>query len=232
MDASALRASAPLNGALDGAITTVLDQILALSAELEVRLAAALDFPPIYRSDRVAAVQGMVGVAFEHAQSLKILAATRNCTSALGLLRLQYEAILRGFWYLYVASDVTVEKQMNAFSREEVGNNEKIPMQAEMLKSLEAKAPAAAVVSLKGFQSNHWKPLSSFIHSGIHALHRHTKGYPVDLVVEVIKASNGLSTIAANLANLVTSSPFQPGTLAEIRYEFAACLPKLDRGAI
>ncbi|WP_412034982.1 DUF6988 family protein, partial [Vibrio sp. 1403] len=48
----------------------------------------------------------MCSVSLEHAESLKILLATRNFTSALGLLRLQFESLVRGMWVLYAASDV------------------------------------------------------------------------------------------------------------------------------
>jgi hypothetical protein len=208
----------------------VLDDILHRSSELEARLAPLLVGSP--GSDRGHAVLGIIGVAFEHAQSLKILAAARNCTSAIGLLRLQYEAVLRGFWLHFVASDAVISKLVHGYSREEVGSNEKLTMQASMMKELEGKVPAQALTSLQDFQANHWKPLSSFIHGGIHALHRHTKGYPVDLVVNVARASNALSTMAANLVAIATNRPIPPGTFRELQTEFAACLPPIKASAI
>src|SRR5690606_468091 len=111
-------------------------------------------------------------------ESAKILIATGNFTSALALVRLQYEALVRGMWLLYAASDSVASKLMNEFSRESVGNSEKLPMQAEMLKSLEGKAPKEALISLLSFKEHSWKPLSSYVHGGVHALHRHSKGYP------------------------------------------------------
>ena len=210
----------------------MLDEILAGSAELEGRLLPILSRPILYNSDRYLAVRAMTGVTFEHAQSLKILAATRNCTSAIGLLRLQYEALLRGFWILHVASDATAERLINRFTHAEVGRNEKLPMQSEMMKSLEGRVPEAALVSLRGFQENHWKPLSSFVHGGIHALQRHSKGYPIDLIANVLRASNGLLLMAANLANLVTKEPYPSGSFVEMQYEFSTYLPPLDGSAI
>ncbi|KAB2928249.1 MAG: hypothetical protein F9K25_12840 [Candidatus Contendobacter sp.] len=210
----------------------MLDDLLSRSAVLESRLLPVLEHPPLYPSDRITAVRGMVGITFEHSQSLKILAAARNCTSSIGMLRLQYEALTRGFWLLYVAPDSTIEKLMNGFSREQAGESEKMAMLAKMLEALEGRAPEPVLISLQGFQANHWKPLNSFVHGGIHALHRHRKGYPVDLVLNIIRASNALSLMAANLANLVTSEPFPPGALLELQFEFATCLPPLGQSAI
>lgn len=46
----------------------------------------------------------MCSVSFEHAESAKILLASGNFTSALGLVRLQYEALVRALWLRYAAS--------------------------------------------------------------------------------------------------------------------------------
>ena len=51
-------------------------------------------------------------VSFEHAESLKLLIASGNFTSAIGLLRLQYEAFTRSIWLFYAASDLAVTKMM------------------------------------------------------------------------------------------------------------------------
>ena len=93
----------------------------------------------------------LCGVAFEHAESAKVLIAAGNFTSALGLLRMQYEALVRAVWLLYAASDEAVTRLMTTFTPERVSVSEKLPMQAEMLKSLEGKAPEAALISLRDF---------------------------------------------------------------------------------
>ena len=52
----------------------------------------------------------MCSVAFEHAESFKMLLASRNFTSAVGMLRLQFESLVRGVWVLYAASDIQLSK--------------------------------------------------------------------------------------------------------------------------
>jgi hypothetical protein len=81
-----------------------LDELLMRSAELEQELVEIFSSPPANSTDRLAASRIMCGVAFEHAESAKILIAAGNFTSALGIVRLQYEALLRAFWLLFCAT--------------------------------------------------------------------------------------------------------------------------------
>ncbi len=60
----------------------------------------------------------MCSVAFEHAESTKILIASGNFTSATGLVRLQFEALVRAMWLLYAASDASVSKLMCELTHE------------------------------------------------------------------------------------------------------------------
>jgi hypothetical protein len=119
---------------------------------------------------------------------------------------------------------------MGEFTREVVGNSEKLPMQSEMLKALEGKAPESAMISLRSFREHQWKPLSSYVHGGIHALSRHTKGYPVVLLTQVLRASNGLSTMAAMVLLMISSDRSRIGQLTVIQSEFADCLPDRYQG--
>ncbi|WP_437438175.1 DUF6988 family protein [Microbulbifer thermotolerans] len=52
----------------------------------------------------------MCSIAFEHAESAKMLISGGNLTSATGLVRLQYEALVRAMWLLYGAPDSAVSK--------------------------------------------------------------------------------------------------------------------------
>ena len=61
-------------------------------------------------------------------------------------------------------------------------------MVGEMLEKLESKAPEVAMDMLKEFRVHQWKPLSSFVHGGLHAIHRHDTGYPVVLLLQVVKS--------------------------------------------
>ena len=69
-----------------------------------------LDLKPSDDSPRLTACRILCSVALEHAESAKILIVSGNFTSAVGLLRLQYEALVRAVWLLYAASDSAVGK--------------------------------------------------------------------------------------------------------------------------
>ena len=116
-------------------------------------------------------------------------------------------------------------KLLHEFTREAVGNSEKLPMQAEMLKELEGKAPRDAMISLVGFKENSWKPLSSYVHGGVHALQRHSEGYPTGLLSDTLRASNALSTMAAMLAVILSGDGSFAGKMRKIQISFRDCLP-------
>ena len=48
---------------------------------------------------------------------------------------------------------------------------------------------------LTEFRDVQWKALNSYVHAGIHALQRHGSGYPVQLIEQINKSSNGLLTM-------------------------------------
>lgn len=167
----------------------------------------------------------MCSVAFEHAESIKLLIASGNFTSAIGLLRLQYEAFTRSMWLFYAASDMAVSKLMVELTRDSAKRSDKLSMLSEMLKKLEGKAPDVALSQLLEFKEYSWRPLSSYIHGGIHAVNRHSKGYPLPILSQTIKASNGLSVMVGMLLVILANDIHLQGTIPRIQSEFLDCLP-------
>lgn len=161
----------------------------------------------------------------EHAESAKLLIVSGNFTSAVGLLRLQYEALVRAMWLLYAASDVAVKKLASELTDEKARKAENIPMLSEMLNKLEGKAPNEPLSMLLEFKQYSWKPLSSFIHGGIHAISRHSKGYPAPLLDQALRASNGVSLMVGMLLVILSGDPAQSGKISKLQLEFGDCLP-------
>ena len=153
-----------------------INEILTRSAALEEKLTNFFDLKPYDNSDRIRSSRIMCSVAFEHAESVKILIATGNFTSATGLLRLHYEALVRAMWILYTASELSASKLMSELTHESAKKADKLPMLSEMLKNLDGKAPKKAMDKLIEFKEYSWKPLSSYVHGGIHAVIRHSRG--------------------------------------------------------
>ena len=174
-----------------------MDKLLARSAEFEEVLFKYLSSTTQDTGARMTGVKSLCGVAMEHAQSLKILIATHNFTSASALLRLQYEALVRAHWLHFAASETAVSKLSAELTKESSIKANNIPMLSEMLKSMEGKAPKEALEPLLEFRDYSWKPLSSFIHGGIHPMSRFNKGYPIVLLETVLKNSNQLCGVTA-----------------------------------
>lgn len=149
----------------------------------------------------------MCSVALEHAESFKILLASRNFTSAIGLLRLQFECLVRGMWVLYAATDTAVGKLTAELNEENQKRADNLPMLNEMIKRLEVKAPKNAIDPILEFKQYSWKPLSGYVHGGLHAIDRHSKGYPIEILTQALKASNGVNGMVAVLGSILSGQP-------------------------
>ena len=181
---------------------------------------------PFDDSERIRASRVMCSVAFEHAESAKMLISGGNLTSATGLVRLQYEALVRAMWLIYAASDTAVSKLTTNLTRESADRANRLPMLSEMLEKLQGKAPQEAVNMLLEFREYSWKPLSSFVHGGIHAIHRHSKGYPLPLLEQMVRISNGVSVMVGMLLVILHGGGEQRGKMPKLQREFADCLPE------
>ncbi|MGK9064591.1 DUF6988 family protein [Stutzerimonas chloritidismutans] len=206
----------------------VIDQLLSRSALLENRLASFLALPLFDSTSRLRAARSLASLGFEHARSVKHLVAAGLYTSAAALLRVQYESLVRALWALYVATDNQAELMLAELTEETAKQASKIPMLSQMLEAIEEKAPHAPVAHLKEFKHYSWRPLSSFVHGGIHAVNRHGKGFPLELVLMEIRHSNGLLGIAGNLLLILAGVPPEAGKMAGIYEEFKDCLPPAD----
>jgi hypothetical protein len=201
------------------------DKLLARSAMLEDRLVGFFALPLVDASSRLQTTQTLASLGFEHARSLKHLVAAGLYTSAAALLRVQYESLVRALWVLYVAKDGQVDLMLADLTQETAMQASKIPMLSQMLEEIEVKAPHAPVAHLKEFKHYSWRPLSSYVHGGIHAVNRHGRGFPPELVLTEVQLSNGLLGIAGNLLLILSGVPQEAGTMVGIYTEFQDCFP-------
>ncbi|ELK4796400.1 TPA: hypothetical protein L5Q98_002071 [Pseudomonas aeruginosa] len=205
-----------------------LDQLLLRSAVLEGELGGFLGLPLANSSGRLRASQALASLGFEHAQSLKHLVAAGLHTSAAALLRAQSESLVRALWMLYVASDAEAELMVAELTHETAKRASKSPTFSKMLDEIEEKAPHAPVAHLREFKHYSWRPLNSFVHGGIHAVNRHGRGFPLELVLTLVKHSNGLLGMAGNLLLILGGVPPEAGKMASIYREFSDCFASAD----
>lgn len=184
---------------------------------------AMLMHSPCNNSDRVRISKIMCSVTFEHSESLKILLANRNFTSAIGMLRLQFESYVRGVWVLYAAKDLMVNKLTAELNDKNVKKADKLPMLSEMIEQLVIKAPKNAVDPILEFKEFSWKPLNSYVHGGLHAIDRHSKGYPLPILVQALKASNGVCGMSGMFAGVLAGNQQLVKEVIQLSGEFSDC---------
>jgi|LNAP01.1.fsa_nt_gb hypothetical protein len=69
--------------------------------------------------------------------------------------------------------------------------------------------------------------MNSFVHGGIHPLRRSADGFPVHLALQVLRNSNGLSTVTGMTMAVLTGDESVARPMSKIQPDFADCLPDL-----
>lgn len=194
--------------------------------EALMRAIGAAHFHPFDDSGRIGASVSAAQVALEHGRALRVLVADGLPTSALSLMRLQHEALVRALWLLYAASDLAIDTLSVPLSKETESAARSLPMMAEMLKQLGQKPAAAqALIGLQAFKDNNAATLNSFVHSGIHALQRQAQGYPAPLIVGALRNCNGLMVMTAMMLAVLTGRQALVHAVSQLQATFVDDLP-------
>jgi hypothetical protein len=202
-----------------------LERLIARSEQLEAELFGLFDSSWFSGDDKSTVILAMCNIALEHANSLRELIRIGLPTSAMSMLRLQYEAIVRAIWVLYAASDNLIAKLVAPLTPEsaQVASNS-LPAFSAMLKEIEKHGPPGAHRHLSEFRDYSWRPLNSFVHSGIHAVSGHRDGYPLGRLEQAVRQSNNLVHMSAvALAIQLESADFTMSVVA-LHREYADCL--------
>lgn len=206
-----------------------LARALARADELDDALMLAIgaaNFRPYDESVRIAASLSAASVSLEHGRALRVLVADGLPTAALSLMRLQHEALTRALWLLYAADDAAISKLTAPLTKEAERAAGKLPMMADMLKQLGTQPAAAMPLErLLAFKDNNAATLNSFVHGGIHALHRQAYGYPMPLIVGALRNSNGLMVMAAMMLAVLTGRQSLVSAVSRLQVTFADGLP-------
>lgn len=208
-----------------------LEKMLQRSESLHEHLHQLLQDAEFDDSLHGVATFGMCMVAMEHANALRALLALSLPTSAASLIRLQFEALTRAMWLLYVASDESVAKLLAPLTTESEQAAKNLPSVSAMIEQIGKRVgdgvPPAAHQMLASFKDVSWNALNSFVHGGIHPLRRSVDGFPLDLALLLLQTSNGLSTMTGMTLSLLTGDEAIAKSMSKIQVEFADCLPEL-----
>lgn len=98
-----------------------------------------------------------------------------------------------------------------------------------MLKELEnsMQSPKPIIKQLQEYKEFSWKALNSYAHGGLHPLSRTIAGYPVQLIVDVIRNSNAIVALVAQLASILTEDANSMAAVRTLHTDFSDCLPVL-----
>ncbi|HGM6771414.1 TPA: hypothetical protein ACKQAW_001991 [Stenotrophomonas maltophilia] len=200
-----------------------MEDLLNRSALLNQAMLSTVDHPPADESARLLASKDAALLSIEHGEALRVLMGTGMGSSAMALFRCQYEAFTRSVWIEHCA----LEDQIALLSRPpEAGSDEKgLPMLSGMLEAL-MQVPLLAnllphLIELKAYA---WRPLNSFVHTGVHALSRSRDGFPMLLAMDVIRMSNNLSMMAGQHLAILTGIPELQKEVIRLNETYAECL--------
>ena len=207
-----------------------LGRLLDRSRDLEQELHHMLGGDEIQLHDdstRTLVTLSAAQTSMEHGVALRALLAHPLPTAGISMMRLQHEALTRAAWLLYAASEEQIARLVAPLDAAAEKAASKLPMAKTMLDDIVGKAPHGAVEMLTHFKDVNAPALHSFVHGGIHAIQRGLTGYPVELLANVVRSSNGLYTIAGMLLAILSGDKALAKRMSKIQPRFADCLPPL-----
>lgn len=201
------------------------EELQQASQELENIVLQMLELQP-FSSDKKSKIAKIIcEISIEHSISLKDLISLSRVTSAISLLRLQFESLVRAYWIYNAASENDINKLAANLDRTTAKTADKLPMLSEMLTKLDGKIGSATYGMLQEFKYYSWKATSSYVHCGLHAVSRNEKGFPLELVITIIKQSNGLMTMAAMLVAQIANNQHAANYIIKSQEEYFCALP-------
>lgn len=181
-----------------------LEEMIEGSERLHAELAGHLDAESIVTDHRQDLASVLATLVIEHSHSILFLVSEDKPSSALALVRVQYEALLRATWIYFAASDYAVEKCVAAIPPGTTKEPDLFPTVSEMLKAIDGKAPAPLVRALSEFKAAAWGAMNSFTHGLLRTMVGHRNGYHPGLLSTTIQNSNGAAMFATMLFGQVT----------------------------
>ena len=166
----------------------------------------------------------------EHARTLRAAFALGSPNSGSAVLRLQYEALLRAAWLMFAATPAQIERLAKTLDLESEQAAKNLPGYLEMLNAVGKVAPEALAAPLAEFNQYSRHALNSFVHSGIHALHRVRHGYPLELALTVVRFSNAIMHFAYRLLATLSGSQQRMDRVTRIYVDFRDCVPMAKDG--
>ncbi len=176
-------------------------------------------------SPRALLTLAMCNVAMEHAVSQFLLVHVGHHVTAMALVRLHFEAVVRAIWLHHGASDEWVTQYCAPMAPKDLGEPIFGPPIDAMLKTIDATAPPFVGNMLDELKAGTWKPMNSYVHGGAHAIVQSLRGATTPQLIAMLQNANGLSLMTANVFVLACTDARLAGRIRQIQAENSECLP-------
>ena len=204
-----------------------LELALARLGQLAALIGAAWESSPVFDDSRASAAQGLCAVSLHHGAAVVALIPALPA-SAIALVRPQFESLVRAVWAAHAATDGELKRLLSPLSLESQQAAKKLPGVQEMLASLATSGPRGSAALLGRARSRLGDGLNSFVHSGIHPFARQKTGYPIGLLLDVLKNSNALSMLTINVLSALPGQEEAVVLVPGLHASFEDILPTLE----
>lgn len=205
------------------ALAAAVDRSLALQALVE----AAWEGSDVSDEPTAAAAARLCALALDHGGAVRVL-LLQVPPSAVALLRLQLEALVRAVWARHAARASDLARLLAPLSLESQQAAKKLPGVADMLAALENSGPRGSAALLGRARARLWDGLNSYVHGGIHPFQRGESGYPPQLLADLLKNSNALTILTLLVLAELTENAEILEVMAALHDEFGDVLPELE----
>lgn len=201
--------------------------LLSRSNALHAALSEATGELEVPAEPRATVPMDALLLSAQHSQALRLLVEAGLGPSAMGLLRMQYEAVLRAVWALFAASSSEVAAMAapltpgTAKTAKNVGG---LPI--NLLEAVEKSqtAPSDLKRSMREFRTSSWDITNSYVHAGLHPLRRHDSEMEHEPST-ALRMSNGLVHLACGLMVIVARRPERQADLNIVCISNVECMP-------
>lgn len=169
-------------------------------------------------------------LCFQHGLATLTLISQGLTSSGLGLLRPQYESLIRGLWFIHANNENWLTRLSNTemLTPSELKKLE-TPMIADMLKALDnSDLPPHMIDQLNEFRVVSNSSMNSFTHSGLLSIISSSKGYDPKLIYDAIRNANAVAAINIQMLSLLTGIDEAMEPVREMHSKFIDCLPITD----
>ena len=202
-------------------LTATFDESDALCEEL----LALIDLPLADESPSVVASDAACSLSLEHWHGVRALLRAGFYPSALVAHRAQYECLVLSVWLAYSASENQVSKLTVPLSLSSEPAAKSLPQVADMLEAIGRTGPRQAYEALSRFRQTSWNALNSYVHAGIHPLHRHHRGFPDEVLLGTVRNANGLGVVSCMQAVAISGQLSLQPTLLQVAGSRPQCVP-------